>query len=45
VSLWERIKLFFHIEMLNIRCAQCHKWMLKNDFFCSDKCRNDWVPF
>ena len=45
VGLWLRICLFLHIDNIHFRCEQCHKWMLKNDYFCSDKCRNEWVPF
>jgi hypothetical protein len=45
VSLWMRIKISLHIDNLHIRCSQCHKWMLQNDYFCSDKCFNEWVPF
>ena len=45
VGLWLRICLFLHIDNIHFRCEQCHKWMLHNDYFCSNKCRNDWVPF
>jgi hypothetical protein len=45
IGWWMRVKIFLHIDMLNFRCSQCHKLMLHNDYFCSDKCRKDWVPF
>jgi hypothetical protein len=28
------------------RCAECHKFIWnKAGYFCSEKCKDDWVPF